>query len=153
MTPRLSMRRAAETDLPAILRLLADDDLGRERDDPDDAGDPAYRAALAAIDRDPNQLLAVAELDGAVVGTLQLTFLPGLSNRGAWRCMVEAVRVDAAQRGQGLGAEMMDWAVSRARARGCATVQLGSHLSREAAHRFYERIGFVRSHAMFKKSV
>jgi GNAT superfamily N-acetyltransferase len=142
----LTMRHAELADLPAILQLLADDHLGRDRDDPANAGDTAYLDAFAAIARDPNQILAVAEQDGAVVGTLQLTFVPGLSNRGAWAAMVEAVRIDSGLRGQGLGAEMMAWAMETSRDRGCTSMMLKSHRSREAAHRFYEQLGFGHSH-------
>ncbi|QQA45066.1 GNAT family N-acetyltransferase [Pelagovum pacificum] len=142
----LTVRRAVSGDLRDILRLLADDHLGRDRDDPANAEDAAYREAFAAIDADPNQFLGVAELDGAVVGTFQLSFLPGLSNRGALKVAIEAVRVDSALRGGGYGGQMLSWAMDYARGRGCSGMQLKSHRSREGAHRFYERHGFRHSH-------
>ncbi|GAA1635808.1 GNAT family N-acetyltransferase [Georgenia ruanii] len=144
------LRRARAADLPALVRLLADDQLGVERD----GGDLApYRRAFAAIDADPSQLLVVAEADGVVVGTLQLTTIPGLARRGALRAQVEAVRVAAARRGRGLGRAMMGWAIEEARRRGCALVQLTTDKRRADAHRFYARLGFVASHEGMKLSV
>lgn len=129
--------------------MLADDPLGSKRESPDDLS--VYQDAFAAIDADPNQFLAVAENDaGEVVGTLQLSFIPTLSRRGAVRALVEAVRVRADQRGSGLGGELMKWSIEEARRRGCALVQLTSDVSRTDAHRFYLRLGFEQSHAGFK---
>lgn len=141
------LRSAAEADLAAIVDLLADDPLGRLREKP---GDPAYAAAFAAIDADPNQLLAVADRNGEIVGTLQLTFIPGLSHAGATRAQLEAVRVREDERGNGLGGEMVRWAVAQARGRGARILQLTSNNSRERAHRFYERLGFECSHVGMK---
>ena len=146
----LSMRLASGDDLPAIVALLADDENGALREDASLPLDPGYAAAFAAIAADRNQELAVAELDGRVVGTLQLSYLPGLSYRGAWRGQIEAVRIARALRGRGLGGEMVGWAVARGRARGCRLVQLTSQSNRVAAHRFYERLGWTKSHAGFK---
>nr|WP_229789969.1 GNAT family N-acetyltransferase [Pilimelia terevasa] len=128
--------------------MLADDPLGAARESPDDL--TPYAAAYAVIDADPHQLLAVAERDGRVVGTLQLTFLPGLARRGTTRAQIEAVRVASGERGSGLGATLMEWAVEQARDRGCGLVQLTSDSSRTDAHRFYERLGFKASHVGFK---
>jgi ADP-ribose pyrophosphatase YjhB (NUDIX family) len=144
----VALRRARPGDLEAIVRLIADDQLGATREDPGDLA--AYQRAFAAIDRDPAQLLVVAEADGQVVGTFQLSFIPGLARAGALRAQVEAVRVAASHRGQRLGEAMMRWAVDEARRRGCALVQLTSDKSRGRAHRFYERLGFVASHEGFK---
>jgi ribosomal protein S18 acetylase RimI-like enzyme len=146
----VAFRRATEADLPAIVAMLADDGLGQGREDASLPLAPAYLDAFAAIDADPNQLLAVAEADGTVVGTLQLTFLPGLSHKGAWRGQVESVRVASRQRGSGLGQRMLDWAIAECRARGCRMVQLTTDKSRTDAHRFYARLGFVASHEGFK---
>lgn len=95
-------------------------------------------------------MLVVAERDGRVVGTLQLSFLAGLSHRGAWRGQIEAVRIAGELRGQGLGGELIDWAVAECRARGCKMAQLTSKGDRLDAHRFYERLGWDKSHAGFK---
>jgi len=140
-------RRATVQDLPAIVALLADDVLGAAREAP---GDPAYAAAFAAIDADPNQLLVVAEQDARILGCLQLTFLPGLSHRGAWRGQIESVRVAADQRGTGLGRRFLEWAIAQCRARGCRLVQLTTDKSRADARRFYESLGFTASHEGMK---
>lgn len=141
------MRRARAGDVDDIVAMLADDPLGSSREQP---GDPRYAKAFEALDADPGQLLAVVEVDGEVVGTLQLTFIPGLSRIGATRAQIEAVRVRADQRGGGLGRRMIEWAIAEARARGCILIQLTSDASRIDAHRFYERLGFVRSHVGMK---
>ncbi len=146
----LTLRDATPADLPAIVALLADDAVAQKREDPSLPLDPAYRAAFDAIHTDPNQRLIVAELDGAVMGTMQLSFLPGLSFRGAWRGQIEAVRVATPLRGGGHGSAMIDWAVAECRARGCNMVQLTSHRTRTDAHRFYKRLGWDRSHVGFK---
>jgi GNAT superfamily N-acetyltransferase len=144
-----TLRRATEADLPVIVALLVADQLGAARDSTDDLA--PYLRAFRAIDADPAQQLLVAQTaDGQVVATMQLTLIPGLARRGAWRMQIEAVRVDAAHRAHGLGAEMMRWAVDEARGKGCALVQLTSDKSRSDAHRFYERLGFVRSHEGYK---
>lgn len=140
-------RAATAEDVPAIVALLADDVLGAAREAP---GDPAYALAFVAIAADPNQLLAVAEQDGRVVGCLQLTFLPGLSHRGAWRGQVESVRIAADQRGTGLGRRFLDWAIAQCRARGCRMVQLTTDKSRAEARRFYQSLGFTASHEGMK---
>jgi ribosomal protein S18 acetylase RimI-like enzyme len=142
------VRRAREDDLAAIVRLLADDRLGATREDEADL--TAYRSGLAAIDADPNQLLVVLDDDGEVVGTLQLTFIPGISHRGAWRAQVEGVRVASDRRGSGLGSRLMEWVAQESRRRGCRVVQLTTNKSRTGAHRFYERLGFVASHEGYK---
>jgi GNAT superfamily N-acetyltransferase len=137
--------------VPAIVALIAADQLGATRDGVASPSDLApYLRAFDAIDSDPAHVLLVAQFDGEVVGTLQLSYLPGLARRGALRAQVEAVRVREDHRGGGLGAAMLDWAVGAARERGCALVQLASDKSRVGAHRFYERLGFVASHEGFK---
>jgi GNAT superfamily N-acetyltransferase len=141
------IRQARREDVPAIVAMLADDPLGAQREQ---QGDPAYLAAFDDLDADPRQLLVVGELAGEVVGTMQLTFLPGLSRRGATRAQIEAVRVRADQRGSGLGGTLIRWAVDTARERGCALVQLTTDASRVDAHRFYERLGFQASHVGMK---
>ncbi|SFF78671.1 Ribosomal protein S18 acetylase RimI [Novosphingobium sp. CF614] len=146
----LVMRDAREADLPVIVALLADDQLGDAREDPSVPLDPAYLAAFRALEASPHQRLVVAEREGHIVGTLQLSFIPGLSMRGAWRGQIEAVRIDRSLRGQGLGSWMIAWAVDQCRDRGCRLVQLTSHFSRIDAHRFYERLGWEKSHAGFK---
>lgn len=146
----MRFRDATEADLAAVVALLADDPLGATRESPGAELPPAYAEAFAAIAADPNNRLIVADDEGAVVGCLQLTFIPGLSRQGMTRALVEAVRVDAACRGAGIGRRMMAWAIERARQRGCGMIQLTSDKSRTDAHRFYEALGFVRSHEGMK---
>jgi GNAT superfamily N-acetyltransferase len=145
------LRPAQQDDVRAIVGLLAADQLGATRDSVrDDADLAAYEAAFRAIDADPAHILLVAESAGQVVGTMQLSFLPGLARRGALRAQIEAVRVAESTRGTGLGTAMLQWAIDEARRRGCALVQLTSDKSRTSAHRFYERLGFVASHEGMK---
>lgn len=146
----LTMREATRDDLPAIIGLLFDDENGRTREDPSVPLDPRYVAAFEAIDSDSNQILVAAELNGEVVGTMQLSFLPGLSFRGSWRGLIEAVRIASHLRNQRLGEQMILWAVEQCRARDCKMVQLTSKADRTAAHRFYARLGFVQSHVGMK---
>jgi len=143
----MEIRRATEDDVPAIVAMLADDPLGVSREQP---GSPAYRAAFKEIDSDSRQLLVVASSGEDVVGTLQLTFIPGLSRQGATRALIEAVRVRSDQRGGGLGGKLIEWAVETARAHGAAMVQLTTDASRVDAHRFYERLGFSATHVGMK---
>jgi GNAT superfamily N-acetyltransferase len=148
---KVMLRRARQDDVPVLVGLIAADQLGATRDGVRDESDlAAYELAFLAIDTDPAHLLVVAELAGEVVGTMQLSFLPGLARRGALRAQVEAVRVAESTRGSGLGAAMMQWAIEEARKRGCALVQLTSDKSRADAHRFYQRLGFVSSHEGMK---
>lgn len=146
----LTYRDAGPADLPTIVAMLAEDQIGGRRDDPATPLDPVYAAAFGAIERDPNQRLIVAEIDGAIVGTMQLSLLPGLLNRGAWRGQIEAVRVAASQRSLGLGAQMIDWAVAWFREHDCFMAQLTSNNDRVRAHQFYEKLGWQKSHAGFK---
>ncbi|MEV4018527.1 GNAT family N-acetyltransferase [Nonomuraea angiospora] len=148
---KVLFRAARKEDVPAIVAMLADDHLGATREG--DPGDERYLAAFERVDTNPYDELIVAEQDGEVVGTMQLTYLAGLSRLGAERCQIEAVRVAAGARGQGLGGRMVKWAVDRARERGCAIVQLTSDKSRTDAHRFYDNLGFTASHEGYKLSL
>ena len=147
---RLRMRDATIDDLPAIVAMLADDIKGAAREDASLPLDPGYLAAFAAIAATPGMRLVVAELDGRVVGTVQIAVLPGLSRKGASRGYLEAVRIAGDVRGQGLGAELVTWAVEQCRAAGCGMVQLTTQRDRIDAHRFYERLGWERSHIGYK---
>ncbi len=145
------LRAATSGDVSAVVDLLAADQLGAHRDGVDSDTDlAAYLAAFGAIEADPAHLLMVAESAGEIVGTMQLSFLPGLARRGALRAQIEAVRVAESCRGSGLGGAMIGWAIDEARRRGCALVQLTSDKSRTGAHRFYRRLGFVASHEGMK---
>lgn len=144
----LLIRPATEGDLPAIAVLLADDPLGAARESTDDL--TPYVAALKRLTDDPHQHVVVAVRGGSVVGTLQLTIVPGLSRMGSTRSIIEGVRVHADERGSGLGTRFIEWAIERSRAENCRLVQLTSDVTRVDAHRFYERLGFTASHVGFK---
>ena len=148
---RVALRRATRPDLPALVALLAADDLGATRDGIRGPADrDAYARAFHAIDQDPAQLLLVAESQERVVGTLQLSFIPGLSRRGALRAQIESVRVAPTMRGRGLGEALFTWSIAEARRRGCALVQLTTDKTRTDARRFYDRLGFTASHEGLK---
>ncbi|MCN9242030.1 GNAT family N-acetyltransferase [Streptomyces sp. RY43-2] len=144
----LEIRRAVADDVPAIVAMLADDPLGAQRESPDDLA--PYLSALERLSSDPNQHLMVAVREGRIVGTLQLTIIPGLSRKGATRSIIEGVRIHADERGNGLGARLIEWAVDESRRQNCQLVQLTSDTTRTDAHRFYERLGFEASHVGFK---
>ncbi|MFD6925223.1 GNAT family N-acetyltransferase [Streptomyces sp. NPDC059944] len=144
----LEIRAAVAGDVPAVVAMLADDPLGARRESPDDL--TPYLRALERLSADPNQHLVVAVREGRVVGTLQLTVIPGLSRKGATRSVIEGVRIHADERGSGLGTRLIEWAIDESRRHDCQLVQLTSDASRTDAHRFYERLGFEASHVGFK---
>ncbi|MEU8728930.1 GNAT family N-acetyltransferase [Streptomyces tendae] len=144
----LDIRPATAEDIPAVVAMLADDPLGAQRESPDDL--EPYLAAFERLTTDPNQRLMVAVRDDRVVGTLQLTIVPGLSRRGATRSIIEGVRIHGAERGSGLGTQLIEWAIDESRRQDCNLVQLTSDKTRTDAHRFYERLGFTASHTGFK---
>ena len=146
----LLFRQAVRGDLAEIVRLLADDHLGQGRERFVEPLPEGYAAAFHTITHDPHNELIVVEQDGAILGTMQLTFIPSLSFQGSRRMQIESVRVDAPYRGQGIGQKMMHWAINRAREEGCRFVQLTTHKDRPQAHRFYRRLGFVASHEGMK---
>ncbi|MEV6244759.1 GNAT family N-acetyltransferase [Streptomyces sp. NPDC051742] len=147
----LEIRPATTGDLEAIVAMLADDPLGAQRESPDDLG--PYLAAFERLASDPNQQVVVAVREDKVVGTLQLTIIPGLSRRGATRSVIEGVRIHADERGSGLGTQFIEWAVAESRRQNCQLVQLTSDATRTDAHRFYERLGFEASHLGFKMNL
>jgi GNAT superfamily N-acetyltransferase len=150
MSGQVILRDARRDEVAAIVAMLADDMLGGSREVTTEPLPQGYYDAFDALARDPNNRLLIAERDGDVVGTLQLTFIHGLSRQGAKRALIEAVRVAAPFRGKGLGEEIIRAAVEIARQAGCSMVQLTTDKSRKDAHRFYERLGFVASHEGMK---
>lgn len=145
------LEEATAEDLPALIELMSDDMLGASRDGIRSEEDrQRYERAFAAIDDDPAHLLVVGRREGEAVATLQLIVTPSIARRGAFRAVIESVRVSSSLRSQGIGAALVRWAVEEARRRGCDMVQLTSDKQREDAHRFYERLGFERSHEGFK---
>jgi len=148
----ITFRPARREDVAALVQLIADDDLGAEREQISDPLPAKYFEAFERIVANPRALLAVAEAtQGDIIGTLQMTFITGLSNQGAEVALVSAVRIASTQRGRGLGQAMMQWAMHEAQQRGCRQIELFTHASRLDAQRFYERLGFVRSHAGMRR--
>ena len=151
--PTVSARAALIDDLPAIVGLLADDFLGQGRENVGPPLHSDYFDAFEAIEDDPNQVFVVFESEGVIVGCLQLSFIPGLSRQGAWRCQIESVRISSERRGTGLGKEMISWAIDTCRERGCQIIQLTSDKTRYDAAEFYSSLGFVASHEGFKRTI
>ncbi|KAB2348409.1 GNAT family N-acetyltransferase [Actinomadura rudentiformis] len=149
MHREVTFRAATRDDVPEIVRLLADDPLGATRETPGDLPD-AYWKAFDAIEHDPNNTLIVAVIGDAIAGTLQLTYIPGLTYTGGERAQIEGVRVASEQRGHGVGQAMIGWAIDQARARGCRVVQLTTDRQRPDSIRFYQKIGFRPSHMGMK---
>ena len=147
----LTFRDARARDLPAIVAMLADDELGRGREQPDRP--EIYSLAFGRMEGNVNNRVIVAEEGGRIVGCFQITFIQGLSRAGARRALVEGVRTVAEARGQGIGEAMMRHAIAVARAQGCVLVQLTSDKSRRRAHEFYKRLGFQQSHEGFKLDI
>jgi len=153
LSDNICVRKAQKTDLAAILGLLADDRLGRHREDTSGGPHADYLTAFDAVSLDPNQYLAVFEQGDEIIGCLQITFIPGLSRRGALRGQIEGVRVAANFRGKGYGTKMLRWAIEICREQGCKLVQLTSDKTRQDAQRFYKDLGFVQSHEGFKLEI
>ena len=144
-------RTATTNDLPSIIKMLVDDQLGSTREDASTPINSQYLEAFEIIDNDPNNELIVLESsEKTVIGILQLTYIPYLTYKGSWRCLIEGVRVHENYRGQGLGTQLFEWAIKRAKGKNCNIVQLTSNKERSEAIRFYESLGFQASHEGFK---
>ena len=143
-------RSALLAEVPAIVALLADDELGSQREITGTPLDQRYVDAFQAIEADVNQRLVVVAEGNEIIGTLQISFIPGIARMGSWRGQIEAVRIAAHRRDSGLGQKMFEWAISECRSRGCSLVQLTTDKSRADAHRFYEKLGFKASHEGYK---
>jgi GNAT superfamily N-acetyltransferase len=154
MTPQdIYFRLATRADLPSIVRMLADDELGSQRERYEDPLPESYYSAFEQINNDSNHGLIVAERNGEVIGTLHLMFLPSVSSQGGLCSQIESVRVDKRFQSQGIGSAMMKWTMERAKGRGAHVVQLTTHKTRLDAHRFYERLGFKGTHLGMKLSL
>jgi GNAT superfamily N-acetyltransferase len=149
----LILRDARREDVPIIVRMLADDPLGSRRERYEEPLPQAYYDAFEATANDPNNRHMIAEVDGNLVGTLHLVFIRGVARMGATRAQIEAVRIAAGQRGEGIGRKMIEAAIEMARERGCSLVQLTTDKTRKDAHRFYESLGFAASHEGMKLSL
>ena len=146
----LSYRSAKKSDLLQLVKMLADDSLGATREDSATPLNPAYTSAFEAINLDPNNKLIIVEINNTIIGMLQITYIPYLSHKGAWRCLIEAVRIHKDHRSQGYGSEVFKWAIEQAKNKKCHIVQLTSNKERSNAIRFYKALGFSATHEGFK---
>lgn len=144
------IRDATESEISTIIELSMAGAIEANRFPDFDANEPGYVAAFRAIAADANHRLVVVEDQGELIGTMQISFIPGLPGGGAWRGQLENVHIRADYRGRGIGAMLTDWAVDRCREKGCKMVQLTSNKKRKDAHRFYARLGFEATHEGFK---
>ena len=147
---KLIFRDATQADLPFLIDMLADDELGEQREDTSGPLNQAYLSAFSHIRSDPNNELVVVEAENRIAGMLQLTFIPYLTHVGSWRCLIEGVRIHNDFRRQGLGTKFFEWAIRHAKKKGCNLVQLTSDKQRPDAIRFYEDLGFKATHEGFK---
>ena len=147
----MRIREARRGDLEEIVALLADDEIGRTREEVADALPSAYAEAFDEIAADPRNRVLVAEVDGAVGAVLQLTLTRYLTYRGGRRGQIEGVRVAPHARGRGIGRRLVEQAVAEAEAEGCHLVQLTTDKRRTEARTFYESLGFVASHEGMKR--
>ena len=150
---QLTFREATQTDIPTLVSLLADDPLGQEREDSSSPLNKRYLEAFQQIDHDPNNELIVVAHENTIIGMLQLTFIPYLTHTGSVRCLIEGVRIDKEYRGMGLGSRCLQWAIDRAKERGCNIVQLTSNKQRTEAIKFYKNLGFEATHEGFKLTI
>jgi ribosomal protein S18 acetylase RimI-like enzyme len=150
---KLTFREATQTDIPTLISLLADDPLGQKREDISYPLNARYLEAFTQIDADPNNELIVVVHENTIIGMLQLTFIPYLTHTGSIRCPIEGVRIDRRYRGMGLGSRCFQWAIERAKERGCNIVQLTSNKQRTEAIKFYKNLGFEATHEGFKLTI
>ncbi|MEH6477070.1 MAG: GNAT family N-acetyltransferase [Sneathiella sp.] len=146
----LNIRKASVSDISAVINLIADDQLGATREQVIGPVSLVYRTAFERIERQNGNDIYIAEINGEIIGCMQLTFITGLSRKGLTRCQIEAVRVSKTLRSQGIGKKMMVYAIDLAKTSGCGLVQLTTDNTREDAHRFYKKLGFVASHVGMK---
>lgn len=150
MENNINFRLATENDLEKIVEMLADDVLGQRRERYEMPLPESYIKAFHAISSDPNNELVVACRDHQIVGVQQITFTPYITHQGGWRATVEGVRICKTKRGQGIGSTLINWAIQRARERGCHLIQLTTDKQREESLKFYKRLGFQATHEGLK---
>lgn len=150
MAEKIEFRLANLDDIDSIVKMLADDLLGSQRERYEQPLPESYVEAFQAIANDPNNELVVACIGAEKIGVLQITFTPYLTYQGGWRAAIEGVRTSSSHRGKGAGTKLMQWAINRAKERGCHVVQLTTDKKREEALHFYEQLGFTASHEGMK---
>lgn len=151
MSNKKKIRSAELQDLKSIVAMIANDQLGKNREDYREPLPQKYYEAFSNINKDTNQELVVMEIpNGQIIGTLQLSFIQYLTYQGGIRAQIEAVRVRNDYRGKGIGKELFTWAIQRAKEKGAHLVQLTTDKKRPDALRFYEKLGFIPSHEGMK---
>lgn len=147
----MKFRKAIRKDLEKIIEMIADDELGKTRENFQIPLPQDYITAFDKINADENQELIVVENDDLeIIGTLQLSFIQYLTYKGGIRSQIEAVRIRRDQRGKGLGKQMFQWAIERAKERKAHLLQLTTDKKRPDAIKFYEDLGFIASHSGMK---
>ncbi|MEZ5008119.1 MAG: GNAT family N-acetyltransferase [Chitinophagales bacterium] len=146
----MKIRKAKMEDIPYIVKMLADDPIGKKREDFQEPLPVSYINAFKNINSDPNQALMVVENDGKIIGTFQLSFIQYLTYQGGIRAQIEAVRIHKDFRGKGLGTQMFEWAIKQAKDRNAHVLQLTSDKKRPKAIHFYQSLGFTNSHEGMK---
>lgn len=149
----MEIRRALGKDIADIVSLLADDELGTKREDNSNPLPESYYEAFKNIDRDENQWLIVAEEEGEIIGTAQLSLIPYMTYQGGIRCQIEAVRIKSSKRGSGLGEELFQWMINKARECGAHLIQLTTDKQRPDTLRFYQKMGFKSTHEGMKMNI
>lgn len=150
MEKEIQFREATSEDLVTIVKMLADDPIGSQRESTQEPLLPSYLDAFSAIAQDKNNELILATIEEKVVGVIQITFIPYINRKGSWRALIEGVRTATDYRSQGIGRKMFEWAIEKAKQRNCHIVQLTSDKRRPNAIRFYESLGFEASHEGMK---
>lgn len=150
MSQHLKYRKATIHDLPIIVSLLQDDELGQTREIKKSELDQRYITAFEKIDKDTNQYLMIVESNEEIVGTCHLTIMPSLTLIGSTRLQIEAVRVLQKYRGQKIGEWMIKEAISYGKSQGASVIQLTTNKKRLKAKNFYEKLGFEASHEGMK---
>jgi len=147
----MKFRKATKEDIPQIIKMISDDELGKLREEYKDPLPSVYYKAFHNIDIDPNQdLIVIQDSDSSIIGTLQLSFIQYLTYKGGIRAQIEAVRIRKDRRGEGLGETLFKWAIQRAKDRDAHLIQLTTDKKRPEALKFYERLGFKPSHEGMK---
>lgn len=150
MDKNIVFRSATRADVDSLVAMLADDEIGKTRENYASPLPECYYTAFAAIDEDTNNHLVVVETENKIIGMMQITYLPYLTHQGSWRSLIEGVRISRDYRGAGIGQLMFEWAIEQARKKGCYQVQLTSDKKRERAIHFYKKLGFVETHEGMK---
>ncbi|MDC6365086.1 MULTISPECIES: GNAT family N-acetyltransferase [Flavobacteriaceae] len=147
----MNIRKAKKEDIPAIVQLLANDKLGKLREDYKDPLPQKYLEAFENINHDSNQELVVIENEvNQIIGTLQLSFLQYLTYQGGIRAQIEAVRIHEDYRGKGIGKQLFKWSIEKSKEKGAHVIQLTTDKKRPDALEFYKSLGFIDSHEGMK---